>query len=203
MKRPITSSTTRLTRVGAACTLALAVVATTASGAPAATTVTKHVSFDGPTAPAAFADASPLRERYAGRGIHFLGRNETDGGAILDEDDQWGVDPHSGQQFLAFDKEAVLANGGVPWGPETIGFDQKQHVVKIYVAQLGPTVGTANFTLVARRAGQIVDVATVETTTRDWSLLRVSAPGGIRKVTLRGSAPDDAWAADDLTIKRS
>ena len=185
---------------------ALALTAVLVNTSPASATITKRVSFDETSgAPTDFQHAAPLRERYAGKGIHFKGPSSTDGGALIDEDGSWAAPPRSGDQFLAFNAASAggMTNGGSPIGPETISFDRLQNVVSIYVYQGGFNVGTATFTMVAKRAGNTVDTAEVTTTTEDWALLRVSAPRGIRKVVLNADDPDDAWAADDLTIKRN
>lgn len=170
------------------------------SPAQAAVTV---LDFDyGPSGePCTFNETTPLREQYAGFGIHFRGPNATDGGAVVNTCGNWGVSPHSGERFIGFAPDGTLSNGGTPIGPETIRFDSLKSVVQIYVSQSGFAVGTAKFTMVARRGGKVVKTASVTTTTSDWARLRISAPRGIGKVTLRASDPDRAWLADDLGLQ--
>jgi hypothetical protein len=184
----------------AAALLALGTVVMPTGSAEAAVTV---LDFDyGPAGePCAFADVGPLREKYAGFGIHFSGPNATDGGAIQDTCGNWGVEPRSGLRFLAFASDGQLGNGGVARWPEKISFDSVKRVVQIYVSQSGFSVGDATFTMVGKRAGKVIRTATVDTSTSDWVRLRVQARNGFSRVVLRASDPDDAWLADDLGIQ--
>jgi hypothetical protein len=181
--------------------LLIAVAATVLpiTSAQAAVTV---LDFDYGTAgtPCAFSSENPLREKYAGFGIHFAGPNATDGGAILDQCSAYGVAPHSGSRFLAFNAGATLANGGTATGPETIRFDSVKRVVQIYVSQ-GAATGTATFTLIGKRGAQTIQTASASTPTSDWVLLKVHARNGFSRVILRASDPNGVWVADDLGIQ--
>jgi len=170
--------------------------------APAQAAVTV-LDFDyGPAdTPCDFADVNPLREKYAGFGIHFTGPNDTDGGAILNTCSNFGVQPHSGARFVAFSDGSTMANGGNPYGRITISFDSLKRVVQVYVSQGGFAVGDMTFVFVAKRAGRVVQKAFGGTATSDWMLLRLNAPHGISQVTLRVHDPNNAWLADDLGIR--
>lgn len=76
-------------------------------------------------APPIFFDTTALRDTYEGLGVTFSGPGTNDGGAILDQDGNFGINAHSGRDFLAFNAESrgpLYPNGGIPQGPETILF---------------------------------------------------------------------------------
>lgn len=181
---------------------ALALGATLAPGSSASAAPLSEVNFEGGPAdwPCAFSQVNPLRDRYAGFGIHFRGPTTTGGAAILDRCSNFGVPARSGVRFLAFNADLTLHNGGVPKGPETISFDQKKTVVQVYVSQGSSGGNTASFKLVGKRAGHTVRTATTTTTTNAYTLLKVTAPGGMNKVVLSANDPDRHWVADDLAV---
>lgn len=185
-----------------ATTAALGVVLTVVPARPVYAGELAELTFDGgtPDSPCLFSQTTPLRDTYAGFGIRFRGRNDLDGGAILDRCAQYGVQPRSGLRFLAYNANSRMSNGGAPAGPQTILFSQPKRVVQIYVSQGGIAVGTATFRLVARRAGRIVASTSVTTTTSDYSLLKVRAARGISAVVLTASDPNQQWVADDLGV---
>ena len=181
---------------------AAAAPATAGTPAPVDPTAPAHVSFDELAGQAGFWSAYPLREEYAGIGMHFFGPTENDGGAVMDAvEGNWPVPARSGTQFLGF-ANSEIANGGIASPPETIRFDRRQRVVRLFVSQQplgGPEQAT--FTLVGRRAGKVVDTAVATTTTGAWTRLRVTSDRGIIKVVLQAADPDGTWAADDLVAK--
>ena len=64
------------------------------------------------TQPAGFFLVEPLRNEYAG--LRFSGPSALDGGAILDQDGNFGIEARSGRNFLAFNRgdSVLMANGG-------------------------------------------------------------------------------------------
>jgi hypothetical protein len=91
-----------------------------------------------------------LTTTYSGQGVTFAGPGGNNGGAILDQCSGFGIDAHSGTDFLAFNTDANLMNGGVPEGPETITFSSLVSNVGLYVG--GNDTG-ASYTLNAYGAG--------------------------------------------------
>jgi hypothetical protein len=166
---------------------------------PSVTTIDFDHDVDGNTilAPSLFAATNPLREIYAAKGVHFSGQNVLDGGAILDQDSNFGIGAHSGRNFLAFNRPLHMANGGLATDPETIQFDTPPTDVSIYVAG-GFKVGYFEMDAYAL-TGQLVAVNTV--TTQVWSPLEVIYGGGIDHVVLTIINQPDNWAIfDDLSF---
>ena len=154
------------------------------------------IDFDDAVAPYLFMNAVALTEAYAGLGVHFVGPGGKDGGAIIDQDGNFSVDARSGRNFLAFNRNSQMSDGGVPQDPETILFDSLMGEVSIYAAG---GVRADTFTMEAYDAADVlVDTDTI--TTQDWGLLSVSSAGGIRKVVLAQTADDDAFVYDDLSF---
>ena len=79
------------------------------------------VDFDDSPAPCEFASTAALRGEFAAVGVTFSAPGN-DGGAILDECGNFDVTGHSPPNFLAFNAEALLNDGGIPRDPETILF---------------------------------------------------------------------------------
>jgi hypothetical protein len=159
-------------------------------------------------------NGTALTEFYAPEGVHFSGPNNNDGmvngGAILyNRNDlyNFGVTPFSGDNVLAFNRNAQLGGGfifppffGGPTGkatdPETITFDSTQSQVSIWAAG---GLQAHQFLIQGFDANNsLVDSQTV--TTQDWSELTVSG-GGIQSVVLTeiGFA-GDSWVYDDLSF---
>jgi len=141
-----------------------------------------------------FGRSQPLRDEYAGRGVHFRGATTTTGGAILHQCSNFGVPARSGKRFLAFNRRAVY-----PSPPERVRFDALQRNVKLYAADGGSEGDEeARFSLVAKRDGTVRARTVVTTTIGGYVSLRVAAPAGIDTVVLRSSAV--AFVVDDLTF---
>ncbi len=81
---------------------------------------TVNVDFEISGAPCGFNFTGPLREQFAALGVHFFGATALDGGAVLNQCGNFGVNAHSGLDFLAFNVGGGMSNGGVPQGPEDI-----------------------------------------------------------------------------------
>ncbi len=193
--------TTRFTTAVAASVLGLVtpLIATTMV-APAHAAGVTHLSFEDVPASCAFASVNPLRNRYAA--ARFRGPSAIDGGAVLDNCSNFGVAPHTGSRFLAFNSSAAMSNGGTPRGPEKIVFTTRQRSVSLWVSQGGFGVGSATFKMVGRRGSTVVRTATVTTTTSDWVKLQVASARGLTSVAVSTpNEPDGLWVADDLTMR--
>ncbi|RJP46624.1 MAG: IPTL-CTERM sorting domain-containing protein [Desulfobacteraceae bacterium] len=81
------------------------------------------INFDDVAAPCNFASTIRLSSLYAPMGVNFSGPIPLDGGAILDECGFFSVTGHSAPNFLAFNLNSELSDGGIPRGPERIDFD--------------------------------------------------------------------------------
>ncbi len=175
--------------------LFLAIVVT-AAPSPAGTLITFDTDAAGnplPPQPALFADTTALRELYAPVGVHFLGPDTLDGGAILDAASGFGVPALSGLNFFAFNAAATLADGGIPQGPETILFDTPQFYVSFMIAGGNDIVGFA-FEIFDENGASLEYRTEIA---QDWELVEFQAQG-IRKLVLNRIAGGDAFVIEDL-----
>ncbi len=156
------------------------------------------IDFEGTGAPPFFSETIALRDLYASLGVNFDGPGPLDGGAILNECGNFGVDAFSGTDFLAFNRNSMLMDGGIPRDPEEILFDDLQASVSIYAA--GGFGNGATFRMDAYdQLNQLVDTDTVGGA-QDWVQLLVSHPGGIARVVLTEIANVQAFVYDDLEL---
>jgi hypothetical protein len=149
--------------------------------------------------PQLFVNSNPLREQYAGQGVHFAGPTSLNGGAILDQGSSFGVPALSGQDFLAFNSLAIatMLNGGTPVGPETIQFDFSVSSVSIFAGD-GQGVG---FNLTAYDAfNNVVGVDNQVNSLGSYVQLAV-AGSGITKITFDRTSGNTAWVVDNLTFQ--
>jgi hypothetical protein len=84
-------------------------------------------------APCYFAQTTALTNAYAGQGVTFSGPGAKSGGAILDQCGGFGINAHSGTDYLAFNTLATYTAGGTAAGPETITFTSPVTNVSIFV----------------------------------------------------------------------
>lgn len=178
-----------------------ALVVTAGAAALTAGASADLIDFDGTGAPGGFIQTTALRDLFAGLGVNFHGPDGPegrDGGAILNQTGNFGVDAHSGTDFFAFNRGSQMMDGGIPRDPATILFDDLQGAVSIWAA------GGFDFNTFRMEAFNQFDVLVdiVELRTQNWSLLSVSSDGGIARVVLTelGDGTDDAWVYDDLTF---
>jgi hypothetical protein len=164
------------------------------SGGPQPAPVTV-IDFDDLTAPCVFRDTTALRERYSASGVHFSGPGQ-DGGAILDMCGGFNVDARSGRNFLAFNRESAMSDGGLPADPEIIEFDLLMAYVSVYAAG-GYNEDTFRMDAYDELGG-LIDTATV--TTQTWAELSVSSPAGISRIVLTQTG-DEAFVYDDLSFQ--
>jgi len=82
------------------------------------------INFDNVSAPCVFSSTVALRNEYAAQGVVFRGTpvDSNNGGAILNECSNFGVTGHSSPNFLAFNADAPMEDGGIPKIPELIIF---------------------------------------------------------------------------------
>lgn len=186
--------------VGVSSAVGLALSAVVATPGPASAAVETLVTFDGFDAPSGFSETGPLRNQYSAKGVRFRGPNATDGGAVLDKDGGWPVSPVSGENWLAFNPEATMSNGGTPVGPQKMIFDRRQNVVRILVNQSGSD--SVVFTLVGKRGDRTVARSVFSTNNANWETLRVSNRRGMSAVVLK-TTDSGPWLADNLFFKRN
>lgn len=144
----------------------LCVVASVAAGG-GAMVAADTITFDelGPQ-PCSFSSTQPLSDEYAARGVIFSGPRQGEGGAILDACSNFGVNPRSGANFLAFN------SGTYAKTPETIRFTQGAGHVELYAS---PGSQSGAVTLTAYDAGNnIIDLSTVTMQTGAYVLVEVN-----------------------------
>ncbi len=157
------------------------------------------INFDDMAEPCAFGDAVPLTDRYASLGVTFIGPGGLDGAVVLDECGSFfNVSGQSSPNFLVFDYDSVLSNGGHPIAPETLVFDPP---VRRVLAKVGAgDIATGAVTFEAYNAlGNLVDTAVVGL---ESSLQPIAVEGdGIVRVVITNT-PDTLWfALDDLRFE--
>jgi len=152
------------------------------------------IDFDDVTAPCYFSQQNPLRDEYLGLGVSFTGPGPADGLAVLDECGNFSVSGHSSPNFLAANCNSSMANGGLPWGPETLTFTQ---TIVSCSALVGSNSGQG-YTLsmdAYNAGGGLVDSDAVVLTPA-MQLIAV-AGAGIKTVVV-GNVQPCVWVLDDL-----
>jgi len=147
-------------------------------------------------APTNFSSTTALTTLYTSLGVTFSGPGGNDGGAILDVASNFGVPARSGRNFLAFNRGALLNDGGIPTDPESILFSTLVSEVSIW-ASGGGSGGT--FTLTAFDASNTqvaIDIEVVASST--YGELLVSYAPGIQRVVL--TSLDNTFVYDDLSF---
>lgn len=179
--------------LGSLAALAAAVAAAPAMAASVFIDFDTNPSGQPINAPAAFDNASPLRNTFAAWGVHFSGAQPGQGGAILNAS-SFTSHALSGGNFLAF---SAIAPGFV--APETISFDTAMAAVSISASALSHPM---TFTMQAFTAGgSLVDSASLALGGPGYGLLSVGSPAAdIRKVVLSVSgAGFNAYVFDNLS----
>jgi PEP-CTERM motif len=140
---------------------------------------------------------SALTDLYAPLGVHFSGPGKNDGGAILDQVSNFGVNARSGSNFLGFHSGGTYPNGGAPIGPETISFDTPQSAVSLFAS------GGSNsdmFVLDAFDSNNVLVTTSGIQTALAGEYTQLSVAGqGIRKVVLT-ELGSGLFVADDLSF---
>jgi hypothetical protein len=159
---------------------------------PASAVADIIVNFDDlDNAPILFANASALTDRYyPTMGVTFSGPLAGEGGVILNQDANFGVNAHSGLNVLAFNLTTNAKD------PETIRFETLWQTVSIYVS--GGTT-TDKFTMDAYDVYDTLVASSNVTTATIWASLSVTSIGGIKKVVLTQDGESGAFVFDDLS----
>ena len=167
------------------------------SGVPAAggfeASVPGDIDFDDGTQPCNFDQTVALTTEYSGLGVVFSGPGGNDGGAILDQCGNFGVSGYSPPNFLAFNVNSGLSNGGIPRGPETLTFSVAVDTVAINAGHdLAGTITLECFDAGAASVGSqsITGASALQP-------LSVTASGQIAYCVL--SFPGSVAVFDDLT----
>jgi hypothetical protein len=125
--------------------------------------------------------------------------NVTNGGAILNECGGFNVTGHSSPNFLAFDCQATLSNGGSPFLPEKIIFITPVSGVSLNVGSFASAGQSVTFT--AKTAlGKTVDTETVVLAPAMTSVNLTSLKSNIKKVlvTLPVESTACVFVIDDI-----
>jgi hypothetical protein len=145
--------------------------------------------------PSLFDETVALGNQYSYLGVDFMGNGSpSGGGAILDQSGNFGVPALSGNDFLAFNANARLQNGGIPSGPEIITFASPVSSVSIY----GGFGSSVDFTLAGYGASDNLLASTsAENAPGQYVELSIAAPG-ITSITLNGDSY--AYVFDNLSF---
>jgi hypothetical protein len=148
-------------------------------------------------APGLFLQTTALTDLYAPLGVTFSGPSLLSGGAILNTVGNFGVQPLSGSNFLAFNRSANLLDGGSPIDPETITFSNLASQFSIF-ASGGSSA--SSFQLQAFDINNsLLGSSTISTAAGQWDKLSfTSASGGIKQVILTGTG--SVFVYDNLTV---
>lgn len=158
------------------------------------------ITFDefGP-APNFFIQTNPLRNEYLGLGVSFSGPATLDGGAILNQNGNFGVNAISGTNFLAFNRDGAVAmqNGGRPIDPEVLTFTVPVTNVSI-LCSAGFYRGT--FVMAAYDTNNnFVGASLVNTNVGQYGALGIGA-SNIAKVTLTEVSNAASFVYEDLAF---
>lgn len=151
--------------------------------------------------PTLFNSTDPVREEYAGMGVHFKGPGDFDGGAIL-EDSSFAVKAHSGTNFLAFNRNGTdgvkMLSGGHPFDPESILFDNAISDFSIW-ATSNTTAGL--FVVAAYDSNDtFLGVNAFLSSANQWSQIGFSSgSSNISKIVLTEASNASVFMYDDLS----
>lgn len=165
--------------------------------APAAVAVEQgicsaFINFDGAAAPCLFSGGVALRNEFLGQGVAFSHTNNFDGGAVLDECGGFGVNGHSSPNFLAFNCNAVMPDGGTARAPEILTFT---NLVGFVSMNVGSSAGSQLTMEAYDENGQLLATASVGASPAVQQLSICSA--GIKRVIV-GPVSPCIWVLDDL-----
>ncbi len=147
--------------------------------------------------PAIFNDTNPLREEYAGLGVHFTGPTANGGGAVVN-DSSWGADAISGTDILGFSTIGTLLNGGTPAGPERVDFDFDIDSASVWYSG-SFTDGSIGRLEAYDALDNLIGTDTVTVNSGQWGLLDLSGIGAIAYLKV-STDNDDTFMLDDLTF---
>ena len=151
---------------------------------------TTNIDFEIPGAPCLFSQTSPLTTYYQNEGVVFSGPAQNEGGAVLNQCANFGINAHSGTDFLAFNTLTYAV------GPEKISFTAGASSVSIWA---GDGIEQSNvFTLSAYNSNNVLlATQSLNNIQGQWQQLSVSA-NNIAYATLSFTGQDAVW--DDLSF---
>ena len=157
------------------------------------------IDFDSLPASTGFAGVPSLSNEYAADNLLFSGPAPGEGGAVLDQGGNFGVNARSGTQFLAFN-DTASSQTGTANGPERITLTaESARSVSVWVSGGGDAT---TFSLTAFAQGSPVGTpATVMVPAGTWGELQFSAPGGFDSFEIDETGTDPHWVLDDLTLE--
>lgn len=150
-------------------------------------------------APSFFTNSTALTNLYAPLGVTFSGPVQLSGGSILNQSSSFGVNALSGSSFLAFNRGAILANGGLPIDRQSISFADPISDFSIF-ASGGFESNT--FQLQAFDINNLLlGTNTITTAVKEWGQLSFSSSlGNISQVILTGIGADNTFVYDNLSF---
>ncbi|MCC6910259.1 MAG: hypothetical protein IT430_20185 [Phycisphaerales bacterium] len=168
---------------------AIGTFAVVGAAAGAAAVAADTITFEelGPQ-PCNFVDTQALSDEYAAVGVLFAGPQPGQGGAILDQCSNFGINARSGVHFLAFNTSV-----GYPRWPETITFTEGAGRVELF-ASAGIQSGVLTVEAFDA-ANNLVDTQSVSMSTGLYSMVEVL--GDIDHIVI--SASTTFLVIDDLS----
>jgi hypothetical protein len=145
-----------------------------------------------------FASNDPLTTLYTPLGVTFSGPSALDGGAILNQSGNFGVNARSTPNFLAFNRNSSMQNGGVPRDPETLTFSPPVSDASIYASGGG---AATSFRMEAFDAGgSSLGFNTGASAIGAYVQLSVASATPIARVVLTEIGGDPHFVYDDLNF---
>lgn len=174
--------------------LAVALVAGPLQAAPITINFDEDALGNPLVAPPVFASTTRLTTLYSSLGVTFAGPGGNDGGAILNQAGNFGLNARSGENFLAYNRHSSLSDGGTPTGPQTLLFSSAITSASIYAGN----GSTGTYRMEAFDAlNQLV--ATDTQAIGGGLYVQLSVAGlGITRIVLDRISGDDEWVFDDL-----
>jgi PEP-CTERM motif len=144
------------------------------------------IDFDGTGAPCVFSSTSPLTNLYSVQGVTFGPGLSGNGGSILNECGNFGINARSGTDFLAF-------NGGVNSVDELISFAAAVTSLSLYVGNSSDADYTAEF---FDSSNALIGSQTISLIGGSYGEL--SFMGAISSARIFSTS--NVWVADDLSF---
>ena len=150
-------------------------------------------------APSLFIDSTALTKLYAPLGVNFSGPGKLSGGSIINQSGNFGVSALSGSNFLAFNRDVILSNAGVPTDPETISFADPIGDFSIFASG---GVFSNTFQLQAFDINNsLLGANKINTAVGEWKQLNFSSSlGNVSKVVLTGTGAATYFVYDNLSF---
>ncbi|MBC1223912.1 PEP-CTERM sorting domain-containing protein [Nostoc sp. UCD121] len=150
-------------------------------------------------APSLFFDSTALTNLYAPLGVNFSGPGQLSGGSIIDQLGNFGVNALSGANFLAFNRGAILSNGGIPTDPETISFADP--IIDFSIFASGGFVSNTFQVQAFDINNLLLGTSKINTAVGEWGQLNFSSSlGDVSKVVLTGTGAASFFVYDNLSF---